>query len=237
MKNNMDIDLLAKMIGELILERDEVSLPGLGTFVAEEVEAAFSDKGFTINPPYRHLSFRQRVTRDNALTLLYARDNSVSEEEAEVIVNGFIRQLGAVLREKKNVILPGLGRLRATKQNNFFFVQDHDADIYPQGFGLESLSLKSLAASKDAAFSPIIPEEEIPVPEEQQEAAAAAPVPTADAGIPVEVKKNNGWAKAILVLAVLCLIFLLAVAVIGRVAPELIDPFLYSSEELELLKY
>ena len=54
----MDIDLLAKMVGELILEHDEVALPGVGTFVAELVGASFSDKGFTINPPYRKLSLR-----------------------------------------------------------------------------------------------------------------------------------------------------------------------------------
>ena len=40
----MDIDLLSKMVGELILDNDEVSLPGVGTFVAEVVPSTFSDK-------------------------------------------------------------------------------------------------------------------------------------------------------------------------------------------------
>ena len=53
----MDIDLLAKMVKELIVAHDQVGLPGVGTFVAEMIPATFSDKGFTINPPYRRLSF------------------------------------------------------------------------------------------------------------------------------------------------------------------------------------
>ena len=53
----MDIDLLSRMVGELILEHDQVGLPGVGTFVAEMVPATFSDKGYTIHPPYRRLSF------------------------------------------------------------------------------------------------------------------------------------------------------------------------------------
>ena len=54
----MDIDLLSKMVKELILDNDKVVLPGLGCFTAEIIPASFSDKGYTINPPYRRLSFR-----------------------------------------------------------------------------------------------------------------------------------------------------------------------------------
>ena len=66
----MDIDLLAKMVGELILDNDEVSLPGVGTFVAEVMPSSFSDKGYTINPPSRKLSFRQREKSDGLLAAL-----------------------------------------------------------------------------------------------------------------------------------------------------------------------
>ena len=56
----MDIDLFSDMVKGLILDNDEVTLPGLGTFVSEVMPSTFSDKGYTINPPYRKLSFRQR---------------------------------------------------------------------------------------------------------------------------------------------------------------------------------
>ena len=47
----MDIDLLSKIVKELILDNDEVALPGIGSFIAEIVPSVFSDKGYTINPP------------------------------------------------------------------------------------------------------------------------------------------------------------------------------------------
>ncbi len=140
----MDIDLLSKMIRELILDTDEVSLPGVGTFVAEIVPSTFSDKGYTINPPYRRLSFRQRqVESDNMLADFYARSNKLDSASANLIINDFLRELKEVLQEKKTIIFPGLGRLRATRENNFFFVADEDLDIYPAGFGLEAVSLKT----------------------------------------------------------------------------------------------
>ena len=53
----MDVTFLSRMIGELILDHDSLSLPGLGTFVVEDMPASFSDRGYTVNPPYRRLSF------------------------------------------------------------------------------------------------------------------------------------------------------------------------------------
>ena len=63
--------------------------------------------------------------------------------DGERILTEFLAGLKEILIEKKNVILPGLGRLRATKENNFFFVPDEDLDIYPNGYGLEPISLKT----------------------------------------------------------------------------------------------
>lgn len=139
----MDTPLLAKMVRELILETDAVTLPGIGTFVAELVGASFSDKGYTINPPYRRLSFTQREGADTLLADIYAASNNVPYESALQILTEFLGTLKAELMTKKSVQFPGLGRLRATRENNFFFIADEDLDIYPDGFGLEPISLKT----------------------------------------------------------------------------------------------
>ncbi len=145
----MDIDLLSKMVKALILDNDRVVLPGLGSFVAEIVPSSFSDKGYTINPPYRKLYFRSKPNEGDALALFYARSNNVDKAMADRILNDYISELKTILYSKKTVILPGLGRLRATKENNIFFVADEDLDIYPDGFGLEPISLKTHVETKE----------------------------------------------------------------------------------------
>ena len=170
----MDIDLLSKMVKELILDNDRVVLPGLGCFVAEMVPSTFSDKGYTINPPYRRLYFRSRPDQGDALTRLYAEGNGVEMEIADKIITDFVAELKGVLFSKKTVIFPGLGRLRATKENAVFFVADEDLDIYPAGFGLEPVSLKThqeSAAEVSAAVVGLkhILEEPEPQPEPQPE--------------------------------------------------------------------
>lgn len=132
------------MVKELILDKDEVSLPGVGTFVAEMVPSVFSDKGYTINPPYKRLSFRQNGTADDSLLIdFYAKCNNLDIETASRIIREFLHEMRHVLETRKSIVFPGLGKLRATRENYFFFVADEDLDIYPEGFGLEPISLKT----------------------------------------------------------------------------------------------
>lgn len=175
----MDIDLLAKMVKKLILDGDRVVLPGLGCFVAELVPATFSDRGYTINPPYRKLYFRSKPDEGDELVLFYAESNNLPFEVAEEVMKDFLSEMKTVLFMKKTVVFPGLGRLRATKENDIFFVADEDLDIYPSGFGLEPISLKSHNESKEEVKEVVselksMLEEPMAEPESQ---SRAVPVP------------------------------------------------------------
>ena len=322
----MDIDLLAKMVGELILENDEVALPGVGTFVAELIGASFSDKGFVINPPYRKLSFRQREGDGDLLIDFYARTNSLGKSVDSDILTKYLSEMKEVLKTKKYIIFPGLGRLRATRENLFFFVPDENLNIYPEGFALEPVSLKShqeveeitdlsetVAAVASLTGRPAtepepelepqlepvpepapepepepIPEpnlvpqpepepepkpEPAPAPEPEPEAEttpepdqepqlvlqpepepvlepepASAPEPEPEPNPepnpepeptpdpqPAPRGKRPLWQKILLWVVGIALAILLLLAILGRVAPKLIDPLLYTPEELELL--
>ncbi len=139
----MDIELLSKMIAELVPDHNEVGLPGLGTFVSEFVPASFTDRGYTITPPYKRVTFVPGAVTNNSLVELYARSNGLSEDQARAALSQFLEDTKKVLLDRKTVVFPGLGRLRATRQNNIFFITDEALDIYPEGFGLEPVSLKN----------------------------------------------------------------------------------------------
>ena len=140
----MDIDLLSKMVKEVVMDHDSVTLPSLGSFVTEIVPATFTDRGYTILPPYRRLFFSPRQGNDTLLVDLYIKSNpEATDADATRILVDFLMEMKEVLKVRKTIVFPGLGRLRATKENNFFFIADEDLDIYPQGFGLQPISLKT----------------------------------------------------------------------------------------------
>ena len=176
----MDIDLLAKMVKEVVMDHDSVTLPGMGSFVAELVPASFADRGYTILPPYRRLYFSPKQGDDNWLAQLYAKSNDVSEADAARILTDFIAEMKEVLKVKKTLVLTGLGRLRATRENHFFFVADEDLDIYPSGYGLQPISLKTHEESQPEPVVEPVPDHTPVVAEAEEKADApqeASPAP------------------------------------------------------------
>lgn len=170
-----------------MLDHDCVGLPGIGTFVAEEVPASFSDRGFTVNPPYRRLSFHSGRPEDDLLARFYAVRNSVDIDAAKAIITQYLSEFKEVLKDRKSISMPGLGRLRATKENNFFFVPDQDLDIFPDGYGLQPVSLRFHQASADTeaihadlpVFAPVMPSPAPAEPEATTPEPEAAPEPEA----------------------------------------------------------
>ncbi|MBQ9195265.1 MAG: hypothetical protein IJ753_07240 [Bacteroidales bacterium] len=179
----MNIDLLAKMVKEVVMDHDVVTLPGVGSFVAEWVPSTFADRGYTILPPYRKLYFSPKQGDDTLLAQLYARSNDISEADATRILIDFLTEMKEVLKVKKTIIFPGLGRLRATMENHFFFVADEDLDIYPAGFGLQPLSLKTHEETQEevaeavASLATLLQKEPEVSPEPEPEPEAVIPGP------------------------------------------------------------
>ncbi len=230
----MDVEFLSGMISELMLDHDSLSLPGLGTFVAEDVPASFSDKGYTINPPYRRLSFIGKDAQDGLLLDLYTGANPQAPAEAAAVLETFLQDLKRELEHQKSVELPGLGRLRATRENHFFFVADEALDISPEACGLTPVSLKSHAASSRALpdVSDLVPtgsDTVVPNPEKQETRA-----PEAKAVRGRKLRKPAVWALGVVAAAV---VLLLAFVALSRIAPDFTDKLLYTPEELEILNY
>lgn len=185
----MDIALLSKMIGELLLDHDEVGLPGLGTFMAEMVPASFSDKGYTINPPYKRVTFLPSRSEDDSLVRLYSESNAIDYDQSKAILQHFLEETKKGLVDNKVVVFPGLGRLRSTRQNNFFFITDEDLDIFPDAFGLPSVSLKNHTESGrevQAKVEELVNLVEAPVEEVPAGVIPADVLPAEDTIEPVE---------------------------------------------------
>ena len=220
-----------------------------------------------------------------------------------------------VLKEKKTVHFPGLGRLRATKENNFFFIPDEDLDIYPAGFGLAPISLKTheetedevsaavagIASVLEEPLQPQVPQQEqepqaplepqpllgaaeheeelakehkeglakehekeheeepkkepkkepkeAPKEHQKKSVAVSTPVMTSQEALEDIDKKElrqarKGWrrhrrlclSKIVLIVLGVLLLLLIIYAIIARVNPAFVDRFLYSEEELEIIK-
>ena len=250
----MNIDLLSQMVYDLILEHDSLSLPGVGCFVAEIVPATFTDRGYTINPPYRKLSFRSSGPSDTLLVDLYAASNNVSAEVARKVLVEFLAEMKTLLYAKKNVVFPGLGRLRATRENNIFFVADEGLDIFPEGFALEPLSLKARKETPEEISRSVeklegILNGEEPVAQTEPEPYEPKPIESetlvqekAEEKAPVKAVSQTrkiwkGIGISVAVAVALAAIFIGGFVILAHLNPTFVDSLLYTPEELQVINW
>lgn len=237
----MDIKLFSRIIKDMLASDERASVPNFGTFSVVEMPATFSDKGFTVNPPYYRIDFTPSVGDDGEFLRLYSSSNGISLQKAEKLLAQFLSDFKNELFDKKAVTMPELGRLKVASGNFLVFVQNEDLKILPRLDCLEPVSLKSRQTSEDNTAQPVAPvHEEEPAPVVEKISPVKEPEPAA-AFVPVRKPvvtakaKNSAWKWALIILAVI-IVLLGALAIIGRLCPDLIDPWLYSQEEYLILK-
>ena len=160
----------------------------------------------------------------------------VREELAEII-----SEIKREVEVNSLVELPGLGKLRSLGDGHLFFVMDKDAQIYPEGFALSSVSLKNRVSG--------IPEVAAAFAERHNEAETsetAETTVTAEEAVSKEQKVADGLArkkkkmpvgvKVILWLLGIALLLLAGFMALAYFCPDFIDTLLYSPDEIELLK-
>ena len=240
----MTLELFSSLLEEFISKNDTLSVTGLGVFKARIQAASISDNGFTINPPYRKLEFfAEQATEDGAsFEKLFAAKYKIGIEEAKMQTEEISSLILNSLREDKVLELPNFGKFRSLENGEVFFIMDMEADIYPEGFGLESVSLKNKSVKalplKNSESLPQLKEEEeevVPSVEKKEELVEEK----AELAEQKEERKKKGgkvfwrllWALLIIATVLLCAFLLLS-----RFYPELLDKILYSPEELEIIK-
>lgn len=256
----MTIESFTSCLEEFIMEHDRLLVPGLGAFTAGLQAATISDNGFTINPPYRKLGFIYGedlgIGENEQYDYLYSIKEKMDLEKVREELAEIISEIKREVETNSLVELPGLGKLRSLGDGHLFFVMDKDAQIYPEGFALSSVSLKNrVSGIPEVVAAPKPVEQPVAVAERHNEAEAtvtaeshneAETSETAEGAVSKEQKVADGLArkkkrmpvvvKVILWLLGIALLLLAGFMALAYFCPDFIDTLLYSPDEIELLK-
>ena len=250
----MTIESFTSCLEEFIMEHDRLLVPGLGSFTAGLQAATISDNGFTINPPYRKLEFIYGedlgIGENEQYEYLYSIKEKMDLEKVREELAEIISEIKREVEANSLVELPGLGKLRSLGDGHLFFVMDKDAQIYPEGFALSSVSLKNrvsgipeVVAAPKPVEQPVAATEghneaetsETAEPSEPSEEAVSKEQKVAD-GLARKKKKMPVVVKVILWLLGIALLLLAGFMALAYFCPDFIDTLLYSPDEIELLK-
>lgn len=256
----MTIESFTSCLEEFIMEHDRLLVPGLGAFTAGLQAATISDNGFTINPPYRKLEFIYGedlgIGENEQYDYLYSIKEKMDLEKVREELAEIISEIKREVEANSLVELPGLGKLRSLGDGHLFFVMDKDAQIYPEGFALSSVSLKNrVSGIPEVAAAPKPVEQPVAATEGHNEAEATVTAEShneaetsepAEGAVSKEQKVADGLArkkkkmpvgvKVILWLLGIALLLLAGFMALAYFCPDFIDTLLYSPDEIELLK-
>lgn len=250
----MTIESFTSCLEEFIMEHDRLLVPGLGSFTAGLQAATISDNGFTINPPYRKLEFIYGedlgIGENEQYDYLYSIKEKMDLEKVREELAEIISEIKREVEANSLVELPGLGKLRSLGDGHLFFVMDKDAQIYPEGFALSSVSLKNrVSGIPEVVAAPKPVEQPMAATEGHNEAETsetAETTVTAEEAVSKEQKVADGLArkkkrmpvvvKVILWLLGIALLLLAGFMALAYFCPDFIDTLLYSPDEIELLK-
>jgi hypothetical protein len=197
----------------LLIDNEEVILPGLGKFTIESTPASFEEDGMSILPPGKKLSFVQ--------------------DSAQVECEGWQMDLSGKILENLQLCgkyeVTGFGIFTSNEGGEVSFSADENFDFAPDSFSLEAIALE---ANEDIAEKS--GEEQV---EEKVEKVERLDGKKADVPMSMEKKRKiQKWMVWIAVAVILLLVLVLFVVLFKEDFMELLKRLLYSREELEIMQ-
>jgi nucleoid DNA-binding protein/cell division septation protein DedD len=157
-------------IVDLLYEKDQVHLPGLGAFVLQYKPALADAVQGQVLPPAREIQFNPNLVMDDGVLVQYFQQHSGLEApEARDEVYAFVSRMKAQLENREIVELPGIGRFYMDYENKLRFLSD-SGNYDKNAYGLPAIQ----------AY-PII----------RQPAAAATTTPSYSAAAPVATSSSS----------------------------------------------
>lgn len=164
----MDID---RYIAHLLKQHDCVIVPDFGGFVANYASAHINAVNHRFDPPYRKISFNKLLTHNDGLLAAYtAQKENVQYAEALSKVKDYTVYLKSELKGKKRVELDRIGVLFQMADGTFRFDQLKNAEMFREGFGLESFFSKPITRKVEvdpaptSVVQPVIKPEPVVIP-------------------------------------------------------------------------
>lgn len=257
----MDISQFSKCLKDMVRTHDEIVVPGLGSFTAQNIPASVEEDGTPV-PPYRKIAYIPAEKEDDGTFLRFLAKYLPEGSDAEGELRDFIQDFCGEMEQKHTVTLEGLGEMKATGHKIYYFVPDTSFFQYPDVPGQESVGTLLPEDYADEESRPIeLSAEKWAKADEEEDAAAQEkkapeePVKKAPKQADPEKPKEPEQPEEpeeepepespqarlfgnILLILFVVLIFLMIAVTLFKDMPwmsNLLDHLLYTKEELEIL--
>ncbi|MFA6946041.1 MAG: SPOR domain-containing protein [Pedobacter sp.] len=165
-------------IAELLSEQDEVSVPGLGTFIKVRVAGSYDKLSNLFYPPAYHLSLREGESSHSGLSQYISTKKNLSNSSSEGLIKKFTSNILELLNSSDSVEIRHLGIIHK-KNGRLSFIPAEDFVTKDDFYGLKAISERKKGDSipVQVKSKEIVPENIEEVEEEEEAYAEEVPKP------------------------------------------------------------
>jgi len=165
-------------IRHLLMEEDQVCLPGLGTLRLQQQPALISPIETRAMPPSETVSFNANLVLDDGLVVRYMEEHSgYGRAEAEALLAEFLRDMREILDAGRSFTIDGVGRFFKHFDGQLRFTAEGE-NFSKDSFGLPMIELRPIVRNEKQrrmATDPLLAQTNPAFSENPDPAPAAAP--------------------------------------------------------------
>lgn len=138
---------LSTHIEYLLLHRDEVSVPQLGTFIVKEMSSKRVDEEGIFLPPYRTVSFKWNEQEEGEdFILSFSKIHNLSKNDSRMMCLEYVDELSQALEEDGTVSFGSMGyMLRNAETGEISFIPQQSGIASPSFYGLDAVPFAKLS--------------------------------------------------------------------------------------------
>ena len=150
---------LSKLVSELLVEHDCVTVPGLGSFLGNFKSAHYDLENEKFYPPSKQISFNSQIKANDGLLAKHMSEKSNNEYDLSLKeIHQEVIKITLSLK-KQSVELKDIGELNLNKEGNIVFTPSLAKNFLKDSFGLSPIYIKELSKEegfnkKEIAFKP-----------------------------------------------------------------------------------
>lgn len=138
----MNLAVISVLLQELLFDNQRITLPGVGTFLLEEIPASFLEESNIMLPPTKKIVFDgKQAKNDGLLENAYARKTGLVLEDSKRDLLFLSKKVKEAISNDLKVVIPGFGTLYNNK-GDISFEKDRDFDVSPESFGLDVITIE-----------------------------------------------------------------------------------------------
>ena len=142
---------LSKLVSELLVEHDCVTVPGLGSFLGNFKSAHYDLENEKFYPPSKQISFNSQIKANDGLLAKHISEKSNTEYDLSLKeIHQEVIKITLSLK-KQSVELKDIGELNLNKEGNIVFTPSLAKNFLKDSFGLSPIYIKEL--SKEEGFN------------------------------------------------------------------------------------